>query len=118
MIAEEKIVYASLKERKEPWSDALEGLEEHHAAQMVLRELSTMSPEDERFRAKATVLKEMVEHHLREEEDKIFRDLKETLSENRAGEVLDGFIREKELAQSKYPNIPSVTSEQLEIRVH
>jgi hemerythrin superfamily protein len=118
MIAEEKIVYASLRERKEPWSDALEGLEEHHAAQMVLRELAAMSPEDERFRAKATVLKEMVEHHFREEEDKIFRHLKEVLSEDKAGEVLDSFNREKELAQTKYPNIPSVTSEQPEIRVH
>jgi hemerythrin superfamily protein len=118
MIAEEKIVYASLRERKEPWSDALEGLEEHHAAQMVLQELAAMSPEDERFRAKATVLKEMVEHHFREEEDKIFRHLKEVLSEDKAGEVLDSFNREKELAQTKYPNIPSVTSEQPEIRVH
>jgi uncharacterized protein (TIGR02284 family) len=118
MIAEEKVVYASLRERKEPWSDALEALEEHHAAQMVLRELAAMSPEDERFRAKATVLKEMVEHHFREEEDKIFRHLKEVLSEDKAGEVLDSFNREKELAQTKYPNIPSVTSEQPEIRVH
>ena len=118
MIAEEKIVYASLRERKELWSDALEGLEEHHAAQMILRELAAMSPEDERFRAKATVLKEMVEHHVREEEDKNFRDLKEVLDENKAGQILDSFNREKELAQSKYPNIPSVTSEQPEIRVH
>lgn len=118
MIAEEKVVYASLKERKEFRSDALEGFEEHHAAQMLLQELAVMSPEDERFRAKASVLREIVEHHLREEEDKIFRNLKEVLSENRAGEVLDSFNREKELAQSKYPDIPSVTSEQPEIRVH
>jgi len=32
--------------------------------------------------------------------------------------VLDGFNREKDLAQSKYPNIPAVTLEQPEIRVH
>jgi hypothetical protein len=60
----------------------------------------------------------MVEHHFREEEDKIFRDLKEVLSEEKAGAVLDSFNREKELAQTKYPDIPSVTSEQPEIRVH
>lgn len=118
MIGEEKTVYAALRDKKEPWSDALEGYEEHHAAQVILQELAVMSPEDERFRAKATVLKEMVEHHIREEENKIFRDLKDVLSEDRAAEILDSFNREKELAQSKYPNIPSVTSEQPEIRVH
>ncbi|MEZ4601027.1 MAG: DUF2383 domain-containing protein [Syntrophotaleaceae bacterium] len=109
MIGEEKIIYASLKEQKDAWSDALESIEEHHAAQIVLQELVHLSPDDEHFRAKASVLKEMVEHHIKEEEETIFEDLRQVLSDKRAKEILDGFNREKEMAKSNYPDIPFVT---------
>jgi hypothetical protein len=41
-------------------------------AKWLLSELSTMSPEDERFRAKTTVLIENVRHHVEEEESELF----------------------------------------------
>ena len=43
---------------------ALESLEEHHIVKWVLSELETMTPEDERFDAKVTVLIENVRHHV------------------------------------------------------
>jgi hypothetical protein len=48
--------------------DVLESYEEHHVADVLCMELSTMSPDDERFEAKATVLIENVTHHVEEEE--------------------------------------------------
>ena len=46
--------------------DILESYEEHHVADILLIELSQMSPEDERFEAKTTVLIENVTHHMDE----------------------------------------------------
>jgi hemerythrin superfamily protein len=48
--------------------DVLESYEEHHVADVLVMELSTMSPTDERFDAKTTVLIESVSHHIEEEE--------------------------------------------------
>jgi iron-sulfur cluster repair protein YtfE (RIC family) len=106
MIGEEKVVYASLREPKEAWCEALQSIEEHHAAQLILQELATLPTGDERFRAKVSVLKEMVERHIEAEEKKIFRDLLKVLSESRAMEVLDSFTREKDTARSRFPDIP------------
>ena len=46
----------------------LESLEEHNIVKWVLSDLDSMSPEDERFDAKVTVLIENVRHHVEEEE--------------------------------------------------
>lgn len=51
---------------------ALESLEEHHIVKWVLSELESLSPEDERFDAKVTVLIENVRHHVKEEEQEFF----------------------------------------------
>src|SRR5688500_17079476 len=48
-----------------------EALEEHHAAELLIKELRKMGPKDERYRAKFKVLAEMVKHHIEEEESQI-----------------------------------------------
>lgn len=50
-----------------------EALEEHHVIDLVLQELPRVNPEDERFEAKMTVLSELVEHHVEDEEEDIFK---------------------------------------------
>jgi hemerythrin superfamily protein len=52
--------------------DVLESYEEHHVADVLVMELSTMKPDDERFDAKTTVLIESVSHHIEEEEQDWF----------------------------------------------
>src|SRR5689334_22722312 len=48
--------------------DVLESYEEHHVADVLCLELSTMDADDERFDAKTMVLIESVTHHMEEEE--------------------------------------------------
>ena len=70
---------------------ALESLEEHHIVKWVLSELETMSPEDERFDAKVTVLIENVRHHVKEEENDFFPKVRKALdraSLTELGEVM------------------------------
>jgi hypothetical protein len=59
--------------------DVLGSYEEHHVADVLVMELYAMSPEDERFDAKTTVLIANVGHHI-EEEEEWFPKVREGLS--------------------------------------
>ena len=50
----------------------LEGIEEHHVADVLLKELHTVAKDNEKWGAKFSVLKESVEHHIKEEERMMF----------------------------------------------
>lgn len=69
---EEKIVYPRLREEDKLREMIGEAYEEHHVAKYILEELTQTSMEDERWDAKLSVLKEMVEHHVQEEEGELF----------------------------------------------
>jgi hemerythrin superfamily protein len=99
MTGEEKVIYPALKENKDSKEDVLQSLEEHHAAQLILQELTKMSPDDERFKAKVSVLMEMVDHHVEEEEDIIFKDIRKFINNDEAGKILEKFNKEKEKAK-------------------
>jgi hemerythrin superfamily protein len=59
--------------------DVLESYEEHHVADLLCAELATMDADDERFDAKTTVLIENVTHHIDEEEQDWFPQVREGL---------------------------------------
>src|SRR5688500_6488783 len=72
---EEEVFYPALKRRAdtEEFKQLLhESIEEHHVAGMLVRELKPMSTTDERYDAKFKVLREAVEHHAEEQEEKTF----------------------------------------------
>lgn len=68
-------------------SDILESYEEHHVADVLSTELAAMSPSDERFDAKTTVLIENVDHHIDEEEKEWFPQVREALSRKQLQEI-------------------------------
>lgn len=76
---EEEIFYPAVRERLGMDDDILEDLEEHHLVEMVLDELEGMDPSDERFSAKMQVLSELVEHHVDEEEEELFPEVREQM---------------------------------------
>ncbi len=67
--------------------DVLESYEEHHVADVLCMELAAMSPDDERFTAKTTVLIENVRHHMEEEENDWFPKVREALGRNKLKEL-------------------------------
>ena len=67
--------------------DVLESYEEHHVADVLCMELATMTPDDERFDAKVTVLIESVTHHIEEEEQDWFPKVREGLGRNQLQEI-------------------------------
>ena len=60
-------------------ADILESYEEHHVADVLTMELFSMTPDDERFEAKTTVLIENVTHHMDEEEQDWFPKVRDGL---------------------------------------
>ena len=69
---EEQVLYPALKPHSEAHDIVLESYEEHHVADMQIKELHDVATDDEKWGAKFKVLKESVEHHISEEENKMF----------------------------------------------
>jgi len=72
-LVEEKILYPALKSHPEARDIVLEGYQEHHVADVLTGELHDLPPSDEQWGAKFKVLKESLEHHIKEEENDMFR---------------------------------------------
>jgi hypothetical protein len=72
---EEEMFYPAIRglETQKAEEMVMEAFEEHHVVKLVLAELPKVNPEDERFEAKMTVLSELVEHHVEEEEKEMFK---------------------------------------------
>ena len=76
MRIEEEIFYPAVREEsgaKKMEEMIPEAYEEHHVVKLVLAEIPQVDPEDERFEAKMTVLEELIDHHVEEEEKEMFK---------------------------------------------
>jgi hemerythrin-like domain-containing protein len=67
--------------------DVLESFEQHHVADVLCLELSTMDADDERFVPKTMVLIESVSHHIDEEEHDWFPKVREALGRRQLQEI-------------------------------
>jgi hemerythrin superfamily protein len=83
--AEEKVVYdrvLGLKD-KDAQTDGHEGYLEHELASKTLQRLDSMGASNSaEHQAVAKVLKELVEHHIKEEESNVWSDVKKNFSED------------------------------------
>jgi len=70
---EEKVLYPALEQHPETRAIVLEGFQEHHVADLIVKELHQVAEDNEAWGAKFKVLKENIEHHIEEEEGKMFR---------------------------------------------
>ena len=86
---EEEIFYPAVREIGSSKAEEMidESFEEHHVVDLVLAELPKVDPEDERFAAKMTVLSELVQHHVEEEEGEMFPMAEKKLGKERINEL-------------------------------
>lgn len=73
---EEQLVYPLLANVDKLEDDTAEAYEEHHVVKMMLAELADMSAFDKKVKPKVTVLQEMIQHHVQEEERELLPQLK------------------------------------------
>jgi hemerythrin superfamily protein len=105
---EETVFYPAVREAVEDIDDVvLESLEEHHIVKWVLSELEGMTPEDERFDAKVTVLIENVRHHIKEEQDDMFPEVRRVLGRKRLAELGAALAKAKKAVPTRpHPKAP------------
>ncbi len=80
---EEEIFYPAYKEAGESDQDEpyFEAVEEHRTvSELVLPDLKKTEPTSEKFSGRAKVLKELIEHHINEEEKEMFKQAKKLMS--------------------------------------
>jgi len=104
---ENEVMYPRIRELlPDLEDDVLESYEEHHVADVLVMELASMKPTDERFDAKTTVLIENVEHHMEEEEQEWFPKVRAGLGRNQLQDLGRQLIE----ARTKAPRRPSQPS--------
>jgi hemerythrin-like domain-containing protein len=104
---EETIFYPFARQNVEDVDEDIdESVQEHHVIKVTLAELAAMSSEDDEFDAKVTVLKEVVEHHVKEEEEEWFPKVRDAIGRNDLGDVGEKMESAKESA----PTTPDPSS--------
>ena len=86
---EEEIFYPAVREigTEKAEEQMLEAVEEHHVVDLVLAELPQVDPAADTFEAKMTVLRELIEHHVEEEQEEVFPMAEKRLGKERIAEL-------------------------------
>ena len=84
---EEEIFYPALKEHRNAKDIVLEGYQEHHVVDLLMSELKDLDEDDETWGAKFAVMKENIEHHIREEEGEMFTKARAAFSPEELDEL-------------------------------
>lgn len=75
---EEEIFYPAAREALADDELIDEAIVEHASAKELIEQLQEMQPDEEMYDAKVKVLKEQIEHHVKEEEDSLFPQVRGT----------------------------------------
>ena len=77
---EEQLFYPVVQDAAKENELALKAMEQHDVVNALLEQLDSMSPEEDRFKAKVTVLIETVREHVRQEEALMFPKIRKALT--------------------------------------
>src|SRR5687767_8008631 len=89
---EEEVFYPAFKAASEDTEAEdlfYEAAEEHHVVDMCLPALKAANPKSHEFSAKAKVLKDLIEHHIKEEEQQMFAVARQLWDEDQLRELGD-----------------------------
>ena len=94
--AEEKVLYKRLEQTEAGKDEALEGAVEHQVADRLMAELArARSKNSDPWTARCKVLKELIEHHVEEEEDEFFKTARDEFDPSTLSKMAEEFAREK-----------------------
>ena len=98
---EETLFYPEFKKRAEnsdEREEVLEAYEEHGVVKVMIGELEDLDPKDETYKPKLNVLKELVMHHVKEEEGELFKMARELFEPEELNQIGDRIAAAKERA--------------------
>jgi hemerythrin superfamily protein len=94
--AELELFYKPLLKDGEDPDSLLEAEVEHQVVERLLEDISATEPSDEKWLAKVTVLQELVEHHVKEEESEIFKAARKAYDKTQLDEMGARFEQRKQ----------------------
>ena len=94
-LAEARAFYAPLKQAADDPEKVLEADVEHLVVERLLEDLSGGLLEEEQWMARAKVLKELIRHHVQEEEDGLFRLAQQSCDADELEHMADDFESER-----------------------
>lgn len=100
--AEDKAFYERLVENEKTKDIVNEAKEEHAIVETLLKQISTLDSESDEWKAKFTVLKELVEHHVEDEEGEMFPKSEKVIDEEEGEEIKEEFLQKKEKISAKF----------------
>jgi hemerythrin superfamily protein len=98
---EETLFYPEFKKRaenSEEREEVLEAYEEHGVVKVMIGELEDLDPKDETYKPKLAVLKELVMHHVKEEEGPLFKMAREIFEPEELDQIGERIVEAKEEA--------------------
>jgi hemerythrin-like domain-containing protein len=81
-----------------------EAAEEHHLVDIVLPTLKAANLKSHEFEAKAKVLLDLIEHHVKEEENEMFKEARELFGEAELRELGDMMTARRETIEKMWDN--------------
>ena len=94
--AEEKVFYRPLEKTEKGKTEALEGAVEHDVVDRLLTDLAAArQKEEEKWTARCTVLQELLEHHIEEEEGDFFKTARKLFDRAALDKMGKDFVAEK-----------------------
>lgn len=92
---EEDILLSELNNKKEVKDESLESQEEHFVLNILLLDLADFPKEHPRWIVKFKVLEEIIDHHLKEEEEDLFPEAEKHLSKKKLNDMGEQFLKLK-----------------------
>lgn len=102
-LAEEEVVYEILLPIEDLESEVREGIEEHRLSNQLLVELNTLDVTQAQWTAKVKALKDVLSHHLKEEEEELFAEGRKVFDSSRQKELNELYLQKKEEVLQEVP---------------
>ena len=95
-LAEEEILYENLLPVEHLESEVREGIEEHRLSNQLLVELNNLDVTHPQWEAKVKALKDLLTHHLKEEEEELFAEGRKIFDSEGQEELTVLYLQKKE----------------------
>jgi len=118
---EEEVFYPAFKavaKKTDAEEMFYEAAEEHHVADMILPALKAANPKSHEFKAKAKVLKDVIEHHIKEEETQMFVVARQLFMEEQLRELGDLMQERRDTIEAMWDNPILRPMKKLQSAVH
>ena len=103
---EEQVFYPAIRNCQGTNELLDDAQKEHEEARQILEELGSLSPTKDEFKQKIATLKQVIQHHVQQEENEVFSKVRACMNEEERSQIGSKFATVKSKLQSEI-SVPS-----------